>query len=180
MAQVVSGGRPVQLLALLMAVASGVSVGTQPLLNGALGRSRGVLEAVFVSVSVSYVAIVLLLVGKVARTGQIGLPFTATSWALVVIAGAVGASALIVATPGLSAWYYTAGLLGLVILFVGAFFTPILGVGATAAAVVAGQLGASVIWDQLGVLGLPQVAFSPQRALGMLLIIAGVILVRGL
>ncbi|GEM_PF-2546843 len=169
-----------KLLALLLAVTSGVAVGTQPLLNGALGRSRGVLEAVFVSVSVSYVAIVALLIAKATRSGQVGLPFTVVAWTLVVVAALVGGLALYLTTRGLGVWYYTAGLLGLVILFAGAFVTPILGVGATAAAVIAGQLGASIVWDQLGVLGMPQAPFSPQRAVGMLLIIAGVVLVRGL
>jgi len=54
----------VKVLALLFALVGGLAIGTQPLLNGALGRTRGVFETVLVSVTVSYAGVVLLLAVK--------------------------------------------------------------------------------------------------------------------
>ena len=169
-----------KVLALLFALVGGLAIGTQPLLNGALGRTRGVFEAVFVSITVSYVGVVLLLVLKAGRGLPLGLPFSARS--AIALAAAVGLVALTLTMVGrdIAPWYFTAGLLGLLVLLASAFATPILGVGVTTAALTAGQLGVAIIWDQVGVLGLPEVPVSPLRILGMLLVVAGVVLIRGL
>jgi len=171
---------PLKVLALLFAVVGGLAVGTQPLLNGALGRTRGLFEAVFVSVAVSYAGVVLLLAVQAGRGLPLGLPFSSRS--AIAMAGALGLVVLTLALVGrdIAPWYFSAGLLGLVVLLASAFATPILGVGVTTAALTAGQLGVAIIWDQVGVLGLPEVPVSPQRILGMLLVIAGVVLIRGL
>ena len=72
----------------------------------------------------------------------------------------------------MNAWAFVAALAG-------AYATPRIGVGVTAAALTAGQLFAGVIWDQFGALGLPMVPISPPRIAGLLLIVVGVVLVRG-
>ncbi|HEV7214939.1 MAG TPA: DMT family transporter [Chloroflexota bacterium] len=169
-----------KIAALVLAIVGGLAVGTQPLLNGALGRTRGVLEAVFVSITVSFAAVVLLLAAQTARGSPLGLPFSIRS--AIALAGAVLLAALTLALVGraIAPWYFTAGLLGLVVLVAGTVATPILGVGVTTAALTAGQLGIAIVWDQIGVLGLPEVPISPQRVLGILLVIVGVVLIRGL
>lgn len=169
-----------KVVALLFAITGGLAVGTQPLLNGALGRTRGVFEAVFVSITVSFAAVVILLAAQAARGSPVGLPFSTRS--AMALAGALVMTALTLAMVGrdIAPWYFTAGLLGLVVLVAGTVATPILGVGVTTAALTAGQLGVAIVWDQIGVLGLPEVPISPQRVLGMLLVIAGVVLIRGL
>lgn len=169
-----------KVLALLFALVGGLAIGTQPLLNGALGRTRGVFETVLVSVTVSYAGVVLLLAVKAGRGLPLGLPF---SWrSTVALAGAFVLVTLTLAMVGrdIAPWYFSAGLLGLVVLVAGTVATPVLGVGVTAAALTAGQLGVAIMWDQFGVLGLPEVPVSPQRILGMLLVVAGVVLIRGI
>jgi transporter family-2 protein len=170
-----------KVLALVLAVAGGLAVGTQPLLNGALSRSRGVTEAVYVSITVSFAAIALVLAGKAARAGGVlGLPFDLRSALVLAGAAALAALALALTAHDVAPWFFGAGLLGLIVLFAGTAATPILGVGVTVALLVAGQLAAGIFWDRLGVLGLPVVPVTPQRLAGMLLVVAGVILVRGL
>jgi transporter family-2 protein len=124
--------------------------------------------------------VVLLLAAKAARGLRLGLPYSTGS--AMALAGAVVLAALTLALVGrsIAPWYFTAGLLGLVVLLAGTVATPILGVGVTTAALTAGQLGIALVWDQVGVLGLPEVPVSPQRVLGLLLVIAGVVLIRGL
>ncbi|MGI8915136.1 MAG: DMT family transporter [Chloroflexota bacterium] len=166
--------------ALVFAVIGGLAIGTQPLLNGALGRTRGVFEAVFVSITVSYAAVVLLLALKAARGLPLGLPLS--GWVAAVEAAALVLAVLALAIVGrdIAPWYFSAGLLGVIVLVAGTVATPILGVGLTTAALTAGQLGIAIVWDQVGVLGLPETAISPQRIVGMLLVVAGVVLIRGL
>lgn len=69
--------------------------------------------------------------------------------------------------------------------FIGAFYvtavvllTPRLGVAMTLAISVAGQMGTAVALDHFGALGVPMRAFSPVRALGALLLVVGVVLIR--
>lgn len=167
-----------RIMALVFAVLGGLAVGTQPLLNGALGRTRGVFEAVFVSITVSFTAVVLFLLAKTARGLPLGLPFSSGS--AITLLGTFVLAVLTLAMVGrdIAPWYFTAGLLGLVVLVAGTVATPILGVGVTTAVLTAGQLGIAIVWDQVGVLGLPEIPISPQRVLGMVLVIAGVVLIR--
>ena len=167
-------------LAVVLAVLGGVAVATQPLLNGALGRSRGVLEAVFVSISVSYLAIVLALALKAARGAPLGLPMTAWPWLVLWLATVLAALTLALVARTVAIWYFAAGLLGLVVLFAGTVATPLLGAGATVALLTAGQVGAGIAWDQFGVLGLPVIPLTPQRLVGLALVVLGILLIRQL
>jgi transporter family-2 protein len=75
-------------------------------------------------------------------------------------------------------WYYLlGGLLGAVYVANALIAVSTIGAGGVAAATIAGQLTASVIADRLGILGLQQVALSPQRILGVALLLAGTALV---
>ncbi len=169
-----------KLLALLVAVVGGMAVGTQALLNGSVGRSRGVLEAIFVSVSVSYLGTVAAMGLKATATRHFGLPMRPVVLGVVAAAAVLTLIVLIAVARDFPLPLLSPGLLGLVVLFAGTFAAPVLGVGLTAAALTAGQIGIGLVWDQLGVLGLPEIPLSPLRVVGMALIIVGVVLVRGL
>ena len=52
-----------------------------------------------------------------------------------------------------------------------------IGAGGVAAATVTGQLTASVAIDRLGLFGLDQVALSPERLVGVVLLLAGTVLI---
>jgi transporter family-2 protein len=54
---------------------------------------------------------------------------------------------------------------------------PTIGAGGVAAATVTGQLTLSVVLDRIGFLGLDEVALSPGRVLGVVLLLAGTFLV---
>ncbi|MCL4543742.1 MAG: DMT family transporter [Chloroflexi bacterium] len=169
-----------RVLALLVAILGGTAVGSQALLNGAVGRSRGIIEAIFVSVSITYVASVVLLAAKGVMTHSLGLPVRSVT--MLIISGSFFfiAAATVLVAGDFPAVLLTPGLLGLVVLFAGTFATPILGVGLTVAALTAGQMGIGLIWDQIGILSLPAIPLTLSRVFGMLLIILGVVLVRGL
>ena len=52
-----------------------------------------------------------------------------------------------------------------------------IGAGGVAAATITGQLTASVVIDRLGLFGLDEVALSPERLIGVALLLAGTVLV---
>jgi bacterial/archaeal transporter family-2 protein len=76
-------------------------------------------------------------------------------------------------------WHWTGGLLGAVYVALIILLAPRLGAAALMAAVVAGQMLASLALDQWALVGFPLDPLSPQRVLGTLLVIGGVALVRG-
>jgi transporter family-2 protein len=75
-------------------------------------------------------------------------------------------------------WSWTGGLLGAFYVTVIILLTPRLGVAATLALAIAGQLGAALALDHFGLLGLAVRPFGPTKALGAALLAAGVFLVR--
>lgn len=117
---------------------------------------------------------------------QLGRP----EWAALVnfLVGATGLSALLLALrlppPPAVAWArapwwsYTGGLLGAFFVALTVVLTPRLGVVATVALLLAGQMAGAALLDHHGLLGLALRPFTAQRALGLLLVAGGVVLVQ--
>lgn len=77
------------------------------------------------------------------------------------------------------AWYYWVfgGVSGVVIVVTTLVTVRELGAGGVTAAVIAGQLGLSVVLDRIGVLGLDEKAITWPKVLGIALLAAGTVLV---
>jgi transporter family-2 protein len=77
------------------------------------------------------------------------------------------------------AWYYWVfgGFSGVVIVVTTLVTVRELGAGGVTAAVIAGQLGLSVVLDRVGVLGLEEKAITWHKVLGIALLAAGTVLV---
>jgi transporter family-2 protein len=133
------------------AVAGGL-IALQAPINAGLGKATGDLTAAMISFLVGSVALVLI----------------------VVISGKAGG----VSNVGDVQWYYLAGgLLGAIYVANALVAVSSIGAGGVAAATVAGQLTASVAADRLGILGLEQTSLSPERILGVVLLLAGTVLI---
>lgn len=81
------------------------------------------------------------------------------------------------AVSGTSWWMWFAGCLGTFYVWSTIFAVPSIGASLTLALTVAGQMTAAVLLDHFGILGLDKYPFSMLRLLGVVLIIAGVILI---
>jgi transporter family-2 protein len=135
----------------LTAVAGGLIAAQAPL-NAELGRTTGSMAAALVSFLVGTVALaaVIVLSGK---AGGLGSTFDVS-------------------------WYYLlGGLLGAVYVFNALVAVSAIGAGGVAAATIFGQLTASVAIDRLGLFGLDEVPLTPERILGVVLLLAGTVLV---
>ncbi len=76
-------------------------------------------------------------------------------------------------------WYaYVGGAYGAIFVSVAAFAAPRLGIGVTLVVLVAGQLVAAMLIDHFGGFGLARHPLTLERAGGLVLVIAGVLLVR--
>lgn len=73
---------------------------------------------------------------------------------------------------------YFGGLIGLAYIFIVTWLAPKIGVGPTTGFVVVGQVVAAVVIDHYGWLNVPQITITWQRALGIVLMLAGLFLIK--
>jgi bacterial/archaeal transporter family-2 protein len=135
----------------LTAVAGGLIAAQAPI-NAGLGKATGSVPAALVSFSIGTAALaaVVVLSGK---AGGVGNAFDVS-------------------------WYYLlGGLLGAVYVLNALVAVSAIGAGGVAAATIFGQLTTSVVIDRLGLFGLDEVPLTPERILGVALLLAGTILV---
>lgn len=135
----------------LTALAGGL-IALQAPINAGLSKATGNFAAALVSFLIGSAALLLI----------------------VLLSGKAGG----VSNVGDVQWYYLlGGLLGAIYVANALVAVGSIGAGGVAAATVAGQLTASVVADRLGVLGLEQIAITPTRVLGVVLLLAGTVLV---
>lgn len=139
-------------LAVLLTAAAGGLIALQAPINAGLGKSTGSLPAALVSFGVGTIALaaIVLLSG---RAGGLGSTFDVS-------------------------WYYLlGGFLGALYVTNALIAVTAIGAGGVAAATITGQLTFSVVIDRLGLFGLDQVALSPERIAGVVLLLAGTALI---
>jgi transporter family-2 protein len=139
-------------LAVLLTAAAGGLIALQAPINAGLGKSTGSLPAALVSFGV----------GTIALAG------------IVVLSGKAGGLS---STFDVSWYYLLGGLLGAVYVANALIAVTAIGAGGVAAATITGQLTFSVLIDRFGLFGLDQVALSPERIAGIVLLLAGTVLI---
>lgn len=75
-------------------------------------------------------------------------------------------------------WAWIGGLFGAGFVAMSVWLAPKLGAAQWTVAIIAGQLCAAVVMDHFGLMGFSVRAFTPLRALGVALVLGGVLLVR--
>ena len=140
-------------LAVLVGVGAGCLVGMQAPINSRLGKTVGSLQAASFSFLVGTAA--LLLIRRSCAAGS-------------------AASASVGQAPW---WALVGGLLGAVYVTVALIAVRTLGASGLTAVVITGQLAISVVIDRFGLLGVARQPIGAQRVLGLVLLVAGVVLV---
>lgn len=140
-------------IAVPLAAAAGALVAMQAPINSTLGKSIGTFAAATFSFATGTVLLLAICVTVGGGFGDLGT-VRDLSW-YYLIGGALGAA------------YVTTALVTV----------RELGAGGVTAATIAGQLTMAVTLDRAGILGLPQKAITVPRAVGVLLLAAGVYLI---
>jgi bacterial/archaeal transporter family-2 protein len=139
-------------LAVLLTAGAGGLIALQAPINAGLGKSTGGLPAALVSFGVGTIALAAIVVLS-GKAGGLGSTFDVT-------------------------WYYLlGGLLGAVYVANALVAVSVIGAGGVAAATITGQLTFSVLIDRFGLFGLDQVALGPERVAGIVLLLAGTVLI---
>jgi bacterial/archaeal transporter family-2 protein len=139
-------------LAVLVTAVAGGLIAAQAPINAGLGKATGSLPAALVSFSIG----------------------TAALAAVVVLSGKAGG---LDSTFDVSWYYLLGGLLGAVYVLNALIAVSAIGAGGVAAATIFGQLVASVVIDRLGLFGLDEVPLTPERVVGVVLLLAGTVLI---
>ena len=138
--------------AVAFALVAGVAGSIQVVVNATLGRRIGVVDAA------AFGAIVAMLV------------LVPTSLAL---RSGDGVQAALREPP----WLWIGGIMGALIVTAIAYSPPRIGVFATIAIIVAGQLVTSALIDAFGLMGVEKIPLNPARVAGLVLLGAGALLV---
>ncbi|HTA33267.1 MAG TPA: DMT family transporter [Solirubrobacteraceae bacterium] len=140
-------------LAVLLGVAAGCLVGMQAPINARLGKTVGSIQAATFSFLVGTVALVAIATFVNGGLGQLTNAGRAPWWALV------------------------GGLLGAVYVTVALVAVRTLGASGLTAVVITGQLAISVVIDRFGLFGIARQHVDVSRVVGLVLLVAGVVLV---
>jgi len=142
-----------RVLAILLAAAAGCIVGLQAPVNARLARQVGNLQAATVSFLLG--TAVLLIVASLSSGGLSGIAnVTKVPW-----------------------WALLGGVFGAFFVTVALLTVRTLGASGLTAIVVAGQLAIAVVVDRFGLFGLSKQQIAAPRAIGLVLLFAGVLLV---
>jgi bacterial/archaeal transporter family-2 protein len=140
-------------VAVVAMVAAGGLVAMQAPINSTLGKSVGTFAAASISFAVGFAVLACI---------------------TVLFAGGFGE----VTDVADLRWYYlTGGLLGAAYVTTVLVSVRTLGVGGITAATIAGQLALAVLIDRLGWFGIEERMLTPQRIVGIVLLVAGTFLV---
>ena len=167
-------------LLMLLVFGAGLAAATQILVNGAMGEERGVQEALLVSVTVTYGSAVAIMAARYLIVGRLNLETPISGLVYLLPLAAVSALALLGIVRGLEWYYMLGGLAGTMIVATVALTGPRIGIGTTSAVLVAGQMLGAIVYDHLGLLGQAKDPIDAAKVMGGLLIVGGVVLVRGL
>jgi transporter family-2 protein len=169
----------VDALLLLLAFGAGIAAATQILVNGALGEERGVPEALMVSVTVTYGSVVLFMLVRFAFMGELNLNTPGSPLLYLLPLAFIALLAFLGLMGGLQWYYFLGGLAGALIVWTVALTGPRIGIATTSAAVIAGQMVGAILFDHLGLLDQAKDPIDALKVTGALLIVGGIVLVRG-
>ena len=141
-------------VALLIVVVAGAALAIQAPINAALGCSLG------------------------SPIGAASVSFAVGLIVLITLTLVISGPQVFVRVVGAPGWQLLGGLLGAFYVSAVLWGVSTLGVLSVMAALMLGQLGAALILDGNGLLGLPVQALTPQRIAAVVLVAAGLVLSR--
>ena len=173
------GAAPVTaLLPVLLTVVVGMGGAVQVAMLGALDRQRGPLEAAWISGGGTVLMLALILGARALRGDGPDLPPPLDRpWPFALVAAPLALS-VIVSARGVPPYLLLSGLFGGIFITAAAFLAPRIGVALLFSAFTAGTLTGGLILDHIGAFGAGGERATLLRVLGVVVVFAGVVIVR--
>jgi len=168
-----------EVLFIAVAISAGMINALQISMLGAIKAERGTFESTWISNLASLAGMALVLGIVTLATGKSGLPFPFTSPLTYVVISLFMLIGLLLAAQGIAPYLMLTGLASIPFLLSAAYIGPRIGLGVYFAAVVTGQLTGSSLLDHVGAFGSTQRTLDWVRLLGILVLLLGVVLIRG-
>jgi uncharacterized membrane protein YdcZ (DUF606 family) len=171
----------VRMTVLLLALAAllvGLGAAVQLGMVSQMGRLRGPTEAAWINVLATFFGMALVFGVQTLRGHSPNLPSPFDNAYVFAGVAAAAAFAIAVSTRGLAPYLGIAGVFGFTYLMGAGYLAPRIGIALFASAVTAGTLIGSVALDHYGAFGGEIHRISAMRVSGLLLLVAGVVLVR--
>ena len=137
----------------MFTLVAGVAATAQAAINAELGRRVGTLEAAAFQTVVALLIFAVLTLAVRQSFGGVGAAFREP------------------------AWLWLGGVMGVIIVSALTFAPQRLGVVAFSGMLIAGQLATASLVDRFGLLGLERIPFTWERAVGLVLLAGGALLV---
>lgn len=168
-----------QAIFIVITIAVGVTSSLQIAMLGGINRQRGAFEATWISMlaSLGGMALLLGLLELFGSKRNLPRPFHLW-WAFVIYAG-LALAGLLLAQRGLPPYLALTGFLPIPYLIAASYIGPRIGLGVYLAAIITGQMIGAAGLDQIGAFGATPRPIDALRALGIVVLIVGVLLVRG-
>ncbi len=161
-----------------IAISVGLASALQTAMLGAMGRGRAPIEAAWVSLLGSIVAISLVMLVRSTRGEADAMPAPLDRWWPYVATALTALAILALSLRGLPWYYGLAGLGGVLYLATAALLVPRLGVAIFFGATTAGSVLGALAIDQFGAFGAAPAPASLVRVGGLALILVGVVVAR--
>ncbi len=162
-----------------LAVSVGATSALQIAMLGAIARERGGFEATWISMlaSLAGMAGVLFVTALGGREPRLHQPFD-RGMVFGLIAG-IMLAALILASRGIPWYLALTGFLPVPYLLAASYIGPRIGLGVFLGSIIAGQLIGGIVLDHMGAFGADQRRVDLVRLIGAVVLVLGVILIRG-
>lgn len=165
---------------ILAAIAIGVGMAMQLTMIAAMSRTRGPLEATWVSLMATITGVAVLLTIRALQGATISLPGPLDRTPVLALTAVMAAAALIASMRGLPLYFAGTGVLPIPLLVGAGILAPRIGIGLFLSSAIAGQLMGSVALDHLGAFGSQVRPIDALRITGVATLLLGVVLVRGI
>jgi transporter family-2 protein len=165
-------------LYVFLTIIVGLGAATQLAMLGAMGRERGAYEATWISIVGTILGLAVVLVLRSLRGSTPDLPAPLdTGWPFAAVA-TLCAIALAVSMRGLPPYLVVCGLFATAYLLTVGFAVPRIGAALFLGAATAGTLFGSAFYDHIGAFGVEARETTLLRASGIVVIFAGIVMVR--
>ncbi len=163
---------------ILFAALLGAGSAFQVSLLVAMGRERGAAEAAWVSILASVTGAAAVISVRALRGDVPVLPGPFDRAFVVATVGIMTGTSLALSLRGIAPYFGVTGLFGVLFLVTAPVITPRLGIGLFVSVTLAGQLVGAVLLDHVGALGAEPHRIDLVRVLGIIMLFAGVVLIR--